>query len=103
MTTNISYKKKETIQSLFFLYDIYIIMKRLIRLTETDLTKIINRVISENHQYNPDQLYTIDNMIERIKRGPKFIHKYIKTLPHLKKEGSDKVYTKIPQVVWQNI
>jgi hypothetical protein len=26
-----------------------------------------------------------------------------KTLPHLEKEGSDEVWTKIPQVVWQNI
>jgi hypothetical protein len=42
-------------------------------------------------------------MISRIKRGPKFIHKYTKTLPHLKKEGSDEVWTKIPQVVWQNL
>jgi hypothetical protein len=42
-------------------------------------------------------------MIARIKRGPKFIHKYIKTLPQLEKEGSDEVWTKIPQVVWQNI
>jgi hypothetical protein len=42
-------------------------------------------------------------MIARIKRGPKFIHKYIKTLPHLQKDGSDEVWTKIPQVVWQNL
>jgi hypothetical protein len=78
-------------------------MKTVIKLTETDLTNIIKRVISEQDQYKPDQLYRRESMIGRIKRGPKFIHKYIKTLPNLEKEGSDEVWTKIPQVVWQNI
>jgi hypothetical protein len=78
-------------------------MKTVIKLTETDLTNIIKRVISEQDQYKPDQLYRRESMIGRIKRGPKFIHKYIKTLPRLKKEGSDEVWTKIPQVVWQNL
>jgi len=78
-------------------------MKKVIKLTERDLTRIIKRVIMEQDYYKPDQLYRRDSMIARIKRGPKFIHKYIKTLPHLKKEGSDEVWTKIPQVVWQNI
>ena len=77
-------------------------MTKIVRLTESDLTNIIKRVISEQH-YNPDQMYRLSSMISRIKRGPKFIHKYIKTLPNLKKEDSDEVWTKIPQVVWQNI
>jgi hypothetical protein len=76
-------------------------MTKIIRLTESDLTNIIKRVISEQH-YNPDQMYRLSSMVARIKKGPKFIHKYIKTLPHLKKEGSDEVWTKIPQVVFQN-
>ena len=76
-------------------------MKKVIRLTESDLTNIIKRVISEQ-EYNPDRLYRKESTIARIKRGPKFIHKYIKTLPNLKKEGSDEIWTKIPQVVWQN-
>ena len=79
-------------------------MEKIIKLTEKDLTNIIKRVISEqNDNFNPDRLYRKESMISRIKRGPKFIHKYIKTLPHLKKEGSDEVFTKIPQVVWQNL
>jgi hypothetical protein len=79
-------------------------MNKIVKLSETDLTNIIKRVISESDEYyKPDQLYRRESMIKRIERGPKFIHKYIKTLPHLKKEGSDEVWTKIPQVVWQNI
>lgn len=78
-------------------------MTKVIKLTEEELSKIIKRVILENDYYNPDALYRRESMIARIKRGPKFIHKYIKTLPHLKKDGSDEVWTKIPQVVWQNL
>ena len=78
-------------------------MKKVIKLTESDLVNIVKRVISEqNDQYNPDRLYRLNSTIKRIERGPKFIHKYIKKLPKLKKEGSDDVWTKIPQVVWQN-
>lgn len=78
-------------------------MTKIIKLTESDLTNIIKRVISEQDHYNPEQMYRRSSMVNRIQRGPKFIHKYIKTLPQLKKEGSDEVWTKIPQVVWQNI
>jgi hypothetical protein len=78
-------------------------MKKVIKLTEEELSKIIKRVILESDYYNPDTLYRRESMIARIKRGPKFIHKYIKTLPHLQKDDSDEVWTKIPQVVWQNL
>ena len=78
-------------------------MTKIIKLTESDLTNIVKRVLLEQDHYKPDQLYRRESMIKRIERGPKFIHKYIKSLPHLKKEGSDEVWTKIPQVVWQNI
>jgi len=77
-------------------------MKKIIKLTETDLTNIIKRVILEQ-EYSSDRLYKRESIIKRIENGPKFIHKYIKNLPKLKKEGSDEVWTKIPQVVWQNI
>ena len=78
-------------------------MTKIIKLTESDLTNIIKRIILEQDYYNSEQMYRRSSMVARIQRGPKFIHKYIKTLPHLKKEGSDEVWTKIPQVVWQNI
>jgi hypothetical protein len=77
-------------------------MKKIINLTESDLTNIIKRVILEQ-EYSSDRLYKRESIIKRIEDGPKFIHKYIKNLPKLKKEGSDEVWTKIPQVVWQNI
>jgi hypothetical protein len=78
-------------------------MKKVVKLTESDLTRIIKRVISEqNDRYDPDRLYKLDSTIRRIERSSKFLHKYIKKLPKLKKEGSDEVWTKIPQVVWQN-
>jgi len=79
-------------------------MKKVIKLTEVDLARIVKRVISEqNDQYDPDRLYKLASTIRRIEGSPnKFIHKYVKKLPKLKKEGSDEVWTKIPQVVWQN-
>ena len=88
----------------FLFYQIFIYMKKVIKLTESDLTRIIKRVISEqNDQYDPDRLYKLGSTIRRIERSPnKFIHKYVKKLPKLKKEGSDELWTKIPQVVWQN-
>jgi len=80
-------------------------MKKIIKLNETDLTEIVKRVISEqNERFHPDRLYRRESVIKRIRQhGPTYIQKYIKTLPHFKKEGSDEVWTKIPQVVWQNI
>jgi hypothetical protein len=79
-------------------------MSKIVKLSEMDLTNIIKRVMLESDEYyNPDRMYRRESMIARIKRGPKFIHKYIKTLPHLQKDSSDEVWTKIPQVVWQNL
>ena len=53
-------------------------MSKIVKLSETDLTNIIKRVISESdNYYKPDQLYRRESMIARIKRGPKFIHKSI--------------------------
>ena len=77
-------------------------MTKVIKLTESDLTNIIKRVISEQH-YNPDHMYRLSSAIARIQGSPNtFIRKYIKKLPKLKKEGSDEIWTKVPQVVWQN-
>jgi hypothetical protein len=78
-------------------------MKKIIKLTEKDLTKIIKRVISEQNDFNPDRLYKKSSIISRLRQEPKFMHKYIKGLPSLSKEGSDEVFTKIPQIVWQKL
>jgi hypothetical protein len=78
-------------------------MKKIIKLTEKDLTKIIKRVISEQNDFNPDRLYKKSSIVSRLRQEPKFMHKYIKGLPSLSKEGSDEVFTKIPQIVWQKL
>jgi hypothetical protein len=78
-------------------------MTKIIKLTEKDLTKIIKRVISEQNDFNPDRLYKKSSIVSRLRQEPKFMHKYIKGLPSLSKEGSDEVFTKIPQIVWQKL
>lgn len=79
-------------------------MKKIIRLTEKDLSRIIKRVISEsNEYYDSDKLYKKSSIISMLKREPKYMQKYISKLPDLSKEGSDEVFTKIPQVVWQKL
>jgi hypothetical protein len=76
-------------------------MKRIIRLTEEDLKSIVKKVMSEQYEYNPDRLYKKSSIVSRLRQEPKYLQKYIKGLPDLSKEGSDEVFTKIPQVVWQ--
>lgn len=76
-------------------------MKKIIKLTEEDLTQIVKKVIKEQYEYNPDRLYKKSSIVSRLRQEPKHLQKYIKGLPNLSKEGSDEVFTKIPQVIWQ--
>ena len=76
-------------------------MKKIIKLTEEDLTQIVKKVIKEQYEYNPDRLYKKSSIVSRLRQEPKYLQKYIKGLPDLSKEGSDEVFTKIPQVIWQ--
>jgi hypothetical protein len=76
-------------------------MKKIIKLTEEDLKSIIKKVMNEQYEYNPDRLYRKSSIVSRLRQEPKYLQKYIKGLPDLSKEGSDEVFTKIPQVVWQ--
>lgn len=76
-------------------------MSTVIKLNENDLKIIIKRVIKEQYEYNPDKLYRKSSIVSRLRQEPKYLHKYIKDLPNLSKEGSDEIFTKIPQVVWQ--
>jgi hypothetical protein len=76
-------------------------MKKIIKLTEEDLKSIVKKVMNEQYEYNPDRLYRKSSIVSRLRQEPKYLQKYIKGLPDLSKEGSDEVFTKIPQVVWQ--
>jgi hypothetical protein len=76
-------------------------MRNIIKINENTLKLIIKKVIKEQYEYNPDRLYRKSSIISRLKQEPKYLRKYIKDLPNLSKEGSDEIFTKIPQVVWQ--
>jgi hypothetical protein len=76
-------------------------MRTIIKLNENDLKLIIKKVIKEQYEYNPDRLYRKSSIVSRLRQEPKYLQKYIKDLPNLSKEGSDEIFTKIPQVVWQ--
>jgi len=76
-------------------------MKKIIKLTEEDLKSIVKKVMNEQYEYNPDRFYRKSSIVSRLRQEPKYLQKYIKGLPDLSKEGSDEVFTKIPQVVWQ--
>lgn len=77
-------------------------MKKTIKLTESDLSKIIKRIIMEDY-YNPNQLYYRNYIVSKIKRGPKYLHKYIDLLPIFTSEETDEELTKIPEVIYQYI
>ena len=76
-------------------------MRTIIKLNENELKLIIKKVIKEQYEYNPDRLYRKSSIVSRLRQEPKYLQKYIKDLPNLSKEGSDEIFTKIPQVVWQ--
>ena len=76
-------------------------MRTIIKLNENELKLIIKKVIKEQYEYNPDRLYRKSSIVSRLRQEPKYLQKYIKGLPNLSKEGSDEIFTKIPQVVWQ--
>lgn len=76
-------------------------MKKIIKLTEEELTHLVRKVIKEQYEFNPDKLYRKSSIVSKLRQEPKYLQKYIKDLPNLKKEGSDEIFTKIPQVIWQ--
>jgi hypothetical protein len=76
-------------------------MRNIIKINENNLKLIIKKVIKEQYEYNPDRLYRKSSIVSRLRQEPKYLQKYIKDLPNLSKEGSDEIFTKIPQVVWQ--
>jgi hypothetical protein len=69
-------------------------------LTESQYT----RLIESEGQWDGDKLYEREKVVERLKKGPKYIKDYIKKLPHIKvqnEEGDIKIATRIPQTIHQ--
>jgi hypothetical protein len=62
----------------------------------------LNRILLE--YYDADKLYDRDLVVNRLKKGPKYMREYIKNLPHIKcadSEGNERICTKVPEVVYQ--
>jgi hypothetical protein len=71
-----------------------------VMLTESQYT----RLIESEGQWDGDKLYEREKIVERLKKGPKYIKDYIKKLPHIKvqnEEGDVKIATRIPQTIYQ--
>ena len=69
-------------------------------LTESQYT----RLIESEGQWDSEKLYEREKVVERLKKGPKYIKDYIKKLPHIKvqnEEGDVKIATRIPQTIHQ--
>jgi len=53
--------------------------------------------------YDSDKLYLRDYVVERLRKGPKELKKYIKDLPSITcsdSEGNEKICTKVPEVIY---
>ena len=73
-----------------------------VMLTESQYTRLIEN--ESEGQWDGDKLYEREKVIERLKKGPKYIKDYIKKLPHIKvqnEEGDVKIATRIPQTIHQ--
>ncbi len=57
-----------------------------------------------SEHYNSDKLYGRDQIVKRLKMGPRYIQVYIKDLPFIPcrdSEGNERICTKIPEVIYQ--
>ena len=73
-----------------------------VMLTESQYTRLIEN--ESEGQWDGDKLYEREKVVERLKKGPKYIKDYIKKLPHIKvqnEEGDVKIATRIPQTIHQ--
>jgi hypothetical protein len=53
--------------------------------------------------YNEDKLYSRDYVVDRLKKGPKELRKYINNLPSIPcsdSNGNERICTKIPEVIY---
>ena len=76
-------------------------IKKTIKLNESELVSIIKKMINEN--YDPSRLYSRNHVAYRLKMPPRELRRYIKELPHIDcvdANGNKHVCTKIPEVVY---
>jgi hypothetical protein len=76
------------------------IMSKIIRLTESQMVTLIEKVIKEQH--DSKKLYSREYIVNRLKNGPKELKKYIRELPYIDctdGQGNSHVCTTIPEVI----
>ena len=55
-------------------------------------------------EWDSQKLYDREKIVERLKKGPKYIREYIKKLPHIPtqdEQGNVIIATRIPQTIYQ--
>lgn len=76
------------------------------------MKNIIKKLVKENlnnlmvEGYDSEKLYSRDYVVNILKRGPGYMRKFIKSLPSIECEdanGSKKICTKIPEVIYNLI
>jgi hypothetical protein len=75
-------------------------MSKVLRLTESEMVSLIERIINE--QYNSEKLYSRAYVVDRLHGAPRELRRYIKDLPHIDctdNKGNKHVCTKIPEVI----
>lgn len=61
-----------------------------------------NRLIENENYWDSEKLYEREKIVERLKKGPKYIKEYIKKLPYIpvqNEKGDVKMATRIPQTI----
>lgn len=60
-----------------------------------------NKLVLE--YYDSEKLYSREYVVDRLRKGPKELKKYIKGLPSMEytnDKGETKIFTKVPEVVY---
>ena len=72
-----------------------------IKLTETDIQRIVKRIINESY-YDKDKIYTKEYISRRLNNAPLYIKKYLSQLESFEcvnKLGEQNICVKIPEVI----
>lgn len=76
-------------------------MKKIVKLTESDINQMVKKILKES--YDSEKLYSKDYVVNQLRNAPYPLKKYIKDLPSLPcfdRDGNQRVCTKIPEVVY---